>query len=128
MTLEPGLRGDARLDVTEDDTAVRFGSGDVPVLATPRLVALLEAAAVAALQGRLAPGETTVGTRVDVRHLAATPVGGSVRAEAVLTAVDGPALTFDVRAWDERAEIAHGTHTRAVVNRERFLRRAATRD
>ena len=125
MTPEPGLRGEARLDVTDADTALAFGSGDVPVLATPRLVALLEAAAVAALQGSLAAGETTVGTRVDVRHLAATPVGGSVRAEAVLTSVDGATLTFDVRARDERAEIAHGTHARALVDRERFLRRSA---
>ena len=125
MTLQPGLRGTAELTVAEADTAAALGSGDVPVLGTPRLVALLEAAAVAALHGHLDAGTTSVGSSVEVEHLAATPIGATVQAEAALVAVDGRTLRFEVRARDERAEVARGVHRRAVVDRERFLQRVA---
>jgi predicted thioesterase len=101
------------------------GSGDVAVLATPRLVALVEAAAVDALRGALEPGSTSVGTGVEIDHIAATPVGGEVQAEAVLETVNGRHLRFSVRAWDQRGDVARGVLHRAVVDRERFLRRAA---
>lgn len=123
--LAPGLRGAAQLTVQPGDTAEALGSGDVAVLGTPRLVALIEAAAVAALRDHLDATQTSVGTAIDLQHLAATPVGGAVNAEAVLTAVDDRTLRFEVRARDTRGDVARGTHTRVVVDRQRFLERAA---
>lgn len=122
MSARAGLRGTARMTVTDDDTAEALGSGDVAVLATPRLVALIEEAAVAALDEALEAGTTSVGVAVDVEHLAASPVGAVVSAEATLREVDGRRLHFDVRAADEDGtEVARGRHVRAVVDRERFL-------
>jgi fluoroacetyl-CoA thioesterase len=122
--LAPGLRGGARMTVTDADAATALGSGDVPVLATPRLVALVEAAAVDALRGRLAAGITSVGTTIELEHLAASGPGAAVEADAVLQSVEDRLLRFEVRAWDARGDVARGTHTRALVDRERFLRRA----
>ena len=119
----PGLRGAATLTVSADDTAVAQKSGSVPVLATPRLVALMEEAAVNAVRAALAPGETTVGTRIDVAHLAATPVGRTARAEATLEAVDGRSLRFSVIAWDGEEKIGEATHQRVVVDESRFIQR-----
>jgi predicted thioesterase len=119
--LHPGLRGSAAVAAGPQHTAESLGSGDVPVFGTPALVALMEQAAVAALAGHLAPGETTVGTRLDIAHLAATPVGQAVRAEAELTVVDGRKLTFALAAFDGRQKVGEGRHERMLVNRERFL-------
>jgi predicted thioesterase len=124
MSVEQGLRGSADMMVTEADTAAALGSGDVPVLATPGLIALLERAAVEALRGVLGDGETSVGTGVEIDHVSPTPVGWEVHAEAVLAGVNGRHLRFEVRAWDARGDVASGVHHRAVVDRERFLRRA----
>ena len=123
MTLEPGIVGQAEWVVTEDRTAAHLGSGLVPVLATPALVALMEMAAVAALEGHLPPSKTSVGVRIDVRHLAATPVGMAARAEARLTSVEGRHLTFQVEAWDEAERIGEAVHERAVIDEARFLER-----
>ena len=116
-----GLRGQVVARVTADQTAAALGSGDVPALGTPALVALVEAAAVNALAGRLAPDETTVGTRLEVTHLAATPVGAEVRAEAALVAMEGRKLTFTVIAYDNRGMIGEGRHERMLLSRDRFL-------
>lgn len=121
--LETGLRGVATRTVTADQTAEAFGSGLVPVFATPAMVALMEQAAVEALAGRLGADQTTVGTRLEVSHLAATPQGDIVRAEAVLTAVDSRRLTFSVIAYDSTEKIGEGVHERALVSRDRFLER-----
>ncbi len=121
--LEPGLVGEAEWEVTEEVTAARWGSGLVPVLGTPALVALMEQAAVVALEGRLPAGRTSVGVRIDVRHLAATPVGMRVRARARLTEVDGRRLVFNVEAWDEVEKVGEAVHERVVVDRKRFLGR-----
>lgn len=118
---EPGLRGEVTLVVSAEDTAIAARSGDVPVLGTPRLVALVEEAAVAALEGELEEGRTTVGMRVQLDHLAPTAVGGEVRAEAVLEKVEGPRLTFTVSAHDGRGLVGVGRVTRVIVSRERFL-------
>jgi len=118
-----GARGAAALTVAPEHTAQAFGSGNVPVFSTPRLVALMEEAAVNALAGRLGPGETTVGTRVDVAHLAATPIGRQVRAEARVVSVDGRMLKFEVVAHDEQGKVGEGTHERAVIDEQRFLER-----
>ena len=120
-SLRIGLRAEVEVTVTRDRTAEAMGSGLVPVFATPAMVALLETAAVHALAGHLNPGETTVGTWLEVSHMAATPIGERVRAEAELTAVDGRKLTFDVRAFDEHEQIGQGRHHRMIVSEERFL-------
>jgi predicted thioesterase len=117
----PGLTGTAELDVTDDCTAIALGSGDVPVLATPQVVALVEQAALRAVEGSLADGETTVGMRLQIDHLAPTAVGHRVQASAKLTKVEGRRLVFKVAVSDERGLIAAGNVSRVVVNRQRFL-------
>ena len=122
--LDPGLAGEIEMIVTEADTADRWGSGLVPVFGTPALVGLMEGAAVQALAQRLPPGQTSVGGRIDVRHLAPTPVGMRVRARAELLAVEGRRLEFRVEAWDEVERIGEATHERFVVDEGRFVARA----
>ena len=119
----PGLTGEVKHLVTEADTAARWGSGLVPVFSTPALVGLMESAAVKALEGHLQPGQTSVGSRIDMRHLAATPVGMKVRARAELTAVEGRKLTFKVQAWDEVELIGEADHERFVIDEARFFAR-----
>jgi predicted thioesterase len=109
--------------VADADSAIALGSGSVPVLATPRLVAWLEAAAVEALMGTIPDGHTSVGTLIEMQHLAATPIGGAVTAVATVVAVDGKKVEFDLQATDDRAVIAKGRHIRAIVNETRFLAR-----
>jgi predicted thioesterase len=125
--LEIGLRGWATWQVAPRHTAEAWGSGDVPVFGTPSLVALLETAAVNAVAGRLGPGETSVGTWLDVSHLAATPVGVEVSAEAELVAIEGKKLTFSVVAHDQRTKIGECRHQRMVVSRDRFLSKVQDR-
>ncbi len=119
--LEPGLSGSAHLVVTEDDTAEALLSGDVPVLATPRIVALAEEATCAAVARALGPGETTLGVRIELDHSKATVVGDSATADALLSDVDGRRLVFEVVVRDGSGQIASGTIERVVVDRERFL-------
>ena len=120
MALEPGRVGTAELDVTEADTARALGSGDVDVLGTPRVVALCEAATVAAVADGLASGETTVGTRVELDHLRASVVGARVSARATLASVEGRRLTFEVEASEGAQVVARGLVVRALVDRNRF--------
>jgi predicted thioesterase len=119
--LTPGLTGTVEAIVTEADTAARLGSGVVPVLGTPALAGLMEGAAVQSLAGHLPPGRTSVGGRIDVRHLAPTPVGMRVRARAELSKVEGRRLVFHVEAWDEIERIGEATHERFIVDVERFV-------
>lgn len=119
-----GVSGRTELTVSETDTAVAFGSGDVPVLATPRVVALAEAATVAAVEGRLAEGQTTVGTRIELAHTAATPVGRTVVATAVVSSVDGRRLVFDVAVTDNGMAAATGQVERVIVDRQKFVAKA----
>jgi fluoroacetyl-CoA thioesterase len=121
--LAPGLKGTAELVVGDEHTAPRIGSGLVRVLATPVMINLIEAAALAAVEHLLPPGHQSLGTHLDVTHVAATPVGMRVRAEAEVTAIDGRTVAFRVSAWDERELIGEGRHERVVVNLERFDRR-----
>ena len=122
-TLRPGLTGTASVIVTADRTAAALGSGNVDVYSTPSLIALLEAAAINALAGHLPDGQTSVGTALNIKHLAATPVGMTVNATATLTTIDGRRLVFDVSASDEVELISEGTHERFIVNQERFEER-----
>ena len=124
MPPRPGLAGEASLSVTEADTAIALRSGEVPVLGTPRLVALCEEATVAALDTQLNPGETTVGMRVQLDHLAPTAVGHKVRAEATLKKVEGRRLTFAVAVSDTRGLVAAGKLTRVIVLSDRFMEKA----
>jgi predicted thioesterase len=104
-----------------------MGSGSVPVYATPAMVALMEAAAVAALAPALPEGQSSVGIALDIRHLAATPPGHQVRARAEAIEVQGARVTFQVQAWDEQELIGQGTHTRYVIDVARFVERVQTK-
>ena len=118
--LKPGLKGSAELLVREEHTAPRVGSGRVRVLATPVMINLIEAAALAAIEHLLPPGYQSLGTRLDVRHFAATPVGMRVRAEIEVSKVEGRTVEFRVAVRDEKEPIGDGTHERMVVNVARF--------
>lgn len=122
--LHPGLNGHTEIIVGTRDTAPHVGSGKIKVLATPVMVSLMEEAALNAVEGLLPQGHQTVGTRLDITHVAATPVGLRVIARAELTHIDGRRLTFKVWADDERDRIGEGTHERIIVNVERFDQRA----
>ncbi|MCI4061578.1 thioesterase [Micromonospora sp. R77] len=120
----PGLSARVELTVTDADTAQAVGSGDVPVLGTPRVVALAEAATVAATATRMPPGRTTVGLRVELDHRAPTPVGRTVAATATLAGVDGRRLLFEVTVTDGAETVAAGRIERVLVDRQRFVERA----
>ena len=115
-----GSTGTARLIVASEHTAPRVGSGAIAVLATPIMINLIEAAALAACEHLLQAGHQTLGTRLDVSHTAATPVGGLVTATARVIAVEGREIAFKVEARDDLDVIGGGTHTRVIVNVEKF--------
>lgn len=119
--IEIGLKGFSDALVEEADAAKTVGSGDLLVYATPCMVALMEGAAWQSVAPYLAEGESTVGVSMNVAHTAATPVGMEVRAESVLTAVDGRKLTFEIHAFDESGEIGRAIHERVIIRTERFL-------
>jgi fluoroacetyl-CoA thioesterase len=123
MDIRPGLSGSAEIIVGNEHTAPSIGSGKVRVLATPVMINLIEAAALAAVEHLLQPGYQSLGTHLDVHHIAATPVGMKVRATAEVTAVNGRTVTFKVSAYDEKDLIGHGTHERVVVNVAKFDQR-----
>ena len=131
--IQPGLSGEVQIAVSESHTAQHLGSGSVKVLATPRMVLLMERAGVAAVDDLLPEGYCTVGTHLDVQHLAPTPTGFQVRASAELVKVDGRRLTFRVEVRegpfdnaDSAGElVGEGTHQRAIVNIQRFGERVA---
>jgi len=116
----PGLTGTAEIVVGTRDTAPHVGSGKIGVLATPIMVNLMEAAALQAVERFMPRGHQTVGTHLDVKHFAATPVGLRVIAHAELVKVEGRTLTFRIRAEDEREPIGEGFHERLIINVERF--------
>ena len=119
--MEIGLKHESTTVVSAANTAATLGSGDMDVFATPAMVALMENAAMLAVKNHLTEGSATVGTQINTSHLKASPLGATITASAELTAVDGRRLTFAVKAWDEKGIIGEGSHTRFVVDRERFL-------
>lgn len=121
--LKPGLKGETEIVVGTRDTAPHIGSGKIKVLATPVMVNLMEAAALNAVERLLPKGHQTVGTRLNISHTAATPVGMRVIARAELIEVDGRRLTFRVSAEDEKEPIGEGVHERIIVNVARFDQR-----
>ena len=120
LQLKPGLTGSAELLVGVEHTAPSIGSGLVPVLATPVMINVIEAAALAAVERLLPAGHQSLGIHLDVRHFAATPIGMRVYATAELMAVDGRTLSFRVAARDDKEPIGDGSHQRVVVNVARF--------
>ena len=124
MSLAPGLKGSASVRVIHENTAAVVGSGSLEVFATPMMIALMENAALNTVKPFLAEGEATVGTEISVTHNAPTPIGETVTAEAELIAVDRRKLQFQVRARVGDEIIGKGTHTRFIINEERFLQKA----
>ncbi len=121
--LKTGLAAETELVVAEHHTAPHVGSGHVHVLATPVMVNMMEAAALRAVDGLLPDGYQTVGTRLDIGHFAATPVGMKVKARAEVIEISGRAITFRLDAEDEKEPIGNGTHERIVINVARFDQR-----
>lgn len=119
--LETGLTYTSRLTVGNENTAIALGSGDMPVLATPAMMALMENAAMLAVASELEDGDTTVGGHIESSHLRPTPVGAEVSATAALEKVEGRKLYFKIIAHQGDVVIGEGTHLRFIVNREKFL-------
>ena len=119
--MEIGLKYQSRVVVSADNTALKLGSGDMEVFATPAMIALMENAAMNAVASSLDEGATTVGTMMRSSHVKASAVGATITAEAELVAVEGRRLSFVVKAWDEKGTIGEGEHERFIVDRERFL-------
>ena len=121
MEITVGLKAEVATLVETADTALEVGSGSLRVYATPCMAALMEGAACEALEGCLGEDQTTVGIELNLKHIAATPVGMEVRAEAEVTAVDGKIITFAITAYDEAGKIGEAEHKRAIVNSQKFL-------
>jgi len=126
--LHVGARGDQTITVTDEITAVAMGSGSLSVLSTPAMIALMESAALAAIDSLLPEGQSSVGIEINVRHLSATPVGEEIIASAIVTQIDGKRITFEVRAWDRRELIGEGTHIRYIIDELRFMSRLGSDD
>jgi len=127
FNLKPGTQGQAATRVTDENTAIKFGSGTVRVFATPAMVGLMEAAAINCVDSKLPQGYSSVGTKVDIRHIAATPVGMKVTAKADLIEVDGAKLKFKIEAYDDMEKIGEGTHSRYVVKLDDFISKAESK-
>lgn len=119
--INEGLAHESRFVVGKEDTAAVIGSGELPVLATPTLIAWMENAAMLSVSDLLPAGETTVGGKIDMTHLRPSAIGTEVKVRATLIKVDGKKLTFQVAAQDKTGSIAEGTHIRFIVDRERFM-------
>ncbi len=124
MEITVGMKGEVTTLVEREDTALEVGSGSLLVYATPCMVALMEGAACEAIEEAMGEDKTSVGTELNIQHISATPVGMDVRAEAVVTAVEGKVITFELHAYDEAGEIGHGTHKRVIVPVQKFLDKA----
>ena len=122
--LQIGIRGSGEAVVTEALTAKAMGSGELPVYATPAMVTLVEETAWKSVAPALEPGQGTVGTKLDLAHLAATPLGRKVRCETELVEIDRRRLVFSAEVWDEAGKIGEGTHERFLVDNERFQAKA----
>ena len=118
-----GQKNQLKTIVTENDTAKAFGSGELLVLATPRMIALMEECSYKCITADLEAGTSTVGTGLDIKHLSATPVGMEVMVEAEITEIDGRRVCFSVKAYDESGLIGEGTHERFIVYSEKFTQK-----
>jgi predicted thioesterase len=123
----PGLTHEMRHIVEEKHTAKHLGSGGVPVLATPMMIAWMEETSRGVIEPRLPPGQLTVGAHLDIRHLAPTPVGKQITVRAELLSVEGRKLVFHVEAHDEQEKVGEGTHERFIIDLEKFGQRVASK-
>ena len=122
--METGIKGKIETVVTEDKTAYTVGSGELKVFATPAMIALIEETAWKSVEEYLEPGEGTVGTKLEVSHISATPVGLTVRCETELVQIDRRRLVFHVEVYDEAGKIGEGTHERFIIQNEKFMKKA----
>jgi predicted thioesterase len=123
LKLQPGLVGEKKELVTVENTAIKYGSGDVPVFATPALVGLMEGASINAVDRFLPEGFCTVGISISISHSAATPIGLTVIARAELIEVDGRRLVLKVEGFDDQEKVGEGTHERYVVQMDKFMQK-----
>lgn len=119
--LEKGIKGYAEVTANAENSAAVVGSGDLDVFATPAMVALMEQAASKSIAKELEPGQSTVGTLMNIRHLSATPLGMKVTAESALEEIDRRRLVFSVKAYDERGLVGEGIHERFIIDAEKFM-------
>ena len=126
-TVTPNNFGLSSSFVSEDNTAVKYGSGSVDVFGTPALIALMEEAAINAVDSKLPQGHATVGTEIDIRHISATPVGMNVTARAELRKIEGRKLVFRVESFDELEKIGEGSHNRFIIELDRFREKAGSK-
>lgn len=124
MELHTGIKGHDEVAVTDANVAKALGSGALPVFSTPSLIISMERASLESVQPYLKEGESTVGVELNVQHLAATPIGMTVRFESELTQIDGRMLLFAVEAYDDTGLVGKGTHRRCIVQEERFMKKA----
>ncbi len=124
MELKVGIKGEAKATVSEDNTAIAFGSGSVRVFATPAMIGLMEKASLSSVDPLLDPGFATVGIKLNVKHLAATPIGMNVVVNSRLKEVDGKRLIFEVEARDDVELIGTGAHERFIVKLDSFIKKA----
>lgn len=122
--LTEGISNTEEVMVSDVNTALSIGSGSLRVFATPAMIALMEGTAAQSVESLLEDGQTTVGTELAIKHVSASPVGAHIRCESVLTKVDGRALTFEVKAFDDAGLIGEGTHHRFIVEAGKFVKKA----
>lgn len=125
--MKTGIKGTQKVTVTEEMTAKVMGSGELSVYATPSMIAFMENTASKSVQGELEEGQGTVGTLINVKHVAATPVGMEVTCETTLVEVDRKRLVFEVKAFDEAGLIGEGTHERFIIDSEKFFAKAQSK-
>ncbi len=125
--LNIGIKGTKTEMVTNENTAAHLGSGDLQVYGTPAMIALMESAALESVQPYLEPDTTTVGVRLEVEHLAPSPLGMKISCESTLIEIDRRMLTFEISVFDEKGEIGRGIHKRFVVQKDTFLQKALAR-
>ena len=125
--ISEGITGEGRMKVTEADTAFEWGSGALPVLATPAMILFIERTASECLRPFLQEGESTVGTSLEIKHSAPSTVGSEVFCRVELTEADRARMVFDVKVWDSAGEVGSGKHERFLVNNEKFMKRAGSR-
>jgi len=127
FNLKIGMLGEARAKVTDENTAIKYGSGTVSVFATPAMIGLMENASINSVDSYLDKGYATVGTKVEIKHYAATPIGMEVVAKSELMEIDGLKLKFKIEAYDDREKIGEGTHTRYIVKWDDFIKKVESK-
>ena len=127
FNLKIGMLGEARAKVAYENTAIKYGSGTVSVFATPAMVSLMEKASINSVDSCLPKGYATVGTKVEIKHIAATPIDMEVVAQSELLEIDGPKLKFKVEAYDDREKIGEGTHSRYIIKLEDFIKKVESK-